>query len=470
TADTYLRGLATDTNEGASSLLSVRKIGTHRLLVRFDGIGEVIGEGTLLSATLRLSVVLNGNDWGLSGRPLDLHRLLVPWSEGNGWTADNPNPTRGTGRGATWNCPDDADIANFTPDCTVPWQWESPASASVTITNDTEGSVSWDVTADVAAFLQGTPNFGWLLEKGDEAQTGLIRFASREHGGTPPPTLVITYAPPANRPPEPSAAPIVTQEDTEGTTQVFANDPDPGQTHLFAVTLPPAHGTVTIDSGGNVIYAPSLDFNGSDLFEVTVTDDATPPLSGVVAIPVTIEPVNDAPRARAPGHLVTQEDTPLSFTIEVEDPDVGQSHLFTLQMPPLDGEVSVDSAGNVTYTPNPGFFGVDGFGIEVRDDDPSPLSEVVTTSVTVVERNDPPQPQAAPIVTQEDTPATSQLFANDPNSEQAHTYTISSPPLHGTASIDPSGLVTYDPASDFTGSDEIGVRVTDDGTPPLWEA
>jgi hypothetical protein len=41
--------------------------------------------------------------------------------------------------------------------------------------------VEFDVTADVQGFLDGGPNYGWLIKKtGDDSLNGSVKFSSRE--------------------------------------------------------------------------------------------------------------------------------------------------------------------------------------------------------------------------------------------------------------------------------------------------
>ena len=201
-ADTYLRRGSDNRNLGAGLLLRVRADGQNRAVVRFDqsAIQAAVGSRTLLSATLRLTIVDNGNNWGTSGRTVDAHRLLPSWAEGNGTETD-----RGTGAGATWNCAIDSNISNQAKDCAgvTAWEMDSPASArpwattptaTVTIHNGQTGVVEYDVTADVVGFLNGTlSNNGWLVKKTAENSPGLVSFGSRE--STDPPQLVLLCQP-----------------------------------------------------------------------------------------------------------------------------------------------------------------------------------------------------------------------------------------------------------------------------------
>ncbi|MEX0650150.1 MAG: DNRLRE domain-containing protein [Candidatus Andersenbacteria bacterium] len=199
-ADTYLRKGAANTNEGASPILRVRSAGHNRALVQFDQteIEDLIGEGTLISAVLELEIETAKNNWGPLGRAISTHRLTQTWAEGNGKNAELPGPqsTRGTGDGATWNCAIDSNITNHQPECVTKWNggtYESVPTDSVTITKGQTGTVEFDVTDDVEAFLSGTDNNGWLVRKDNETQNGYVSFDSREAGT---PHLVITYLPP----------------------------------------------------------------------------------------------------------------------------------------------------------------------------------------------------------------------------------------------------------------------------------
>jgi VCBS repeat-containing protein len=99
--------------------------------------------------------------------------------------------------------------------------------------------------------------------------------------------------PEPNNPPAPTAPNITTVENTPGISQVTVNDPDAGQTHTFAITIPPTNGTASVDANGVVTYAPNTGFVGLDSIQVTVTDNGTPPLSGTVTINVTVTLTDD---------------------------------------------------------------------------------------------------------------------------------------------------------------------------------
>jgi hypothetical protein len=216
--DTYVRGGAPNTNEGASEFLRISALGANRALIKYGQVplANRRGDRGVASAVLQLIVVGNGNNWGRDGRAVDLHRLTADWQEGNGRSAeyDSAEALRGTMPGATWHCAVDNDIANFKADCSDETEWEMGRpgrpdlhpwlpnpTATALITNGLIGLVEFDVTEDMQAFATGTaPNYGWILKKRKEWLPGRVEFAARESADGPGesihgPRLVIMYGP-----------------------------------------------------------------------------------------------------------------------------------------------------------------------------------------------------------------------------------------------------------------------------------
>ena len=70
------------------------------------------------------------------------------------------------------------------------WPFVSTPTATITIINNETGTVSFNVTSDVQAFLNGTANNGWIVRKDDETKDGIVQFSSCE--GSDAPELIIT--------------------------------------------------------------------------------------------------------------------------------------------------------------------------------------------------------------------------------------------------------------------------------------
>lgn len=159
-ADSVVQLDAPDQNRGSETVLEIGAGGPSRSLLRFDQaqIAALLSGGPLLSAILELPMESNGGNWGPAGRLVEAHRLAEDWSEAS----------------VTWDCGEDTDLSNAVPDCAQQWSGGAISSglSDVLLFQNSTVSVQFDVTADVQAFLLGTPNFGWLVKKADEQESG----------------------------------------------------------------------------------------------------------------------------------------------------------------------------------------------------------------------------------------------------------------------------------------------------------
>ncbi|MFY9822528.1 MAG: DNRLRE domain-containing protein, partial [Thermoanaerobaculia bacterium] len=222
TGDSYIKKGDANKNFGSEAILRVRQSGQQRALVMFDGasLATTLHGATVVSASLELHVEKNGRNWGKTGRTVEAHRLTAAWTEA----------------GATWNCPNDSNTTNNNPDCAAQWAGGSFAAtptASVLHTRDLTGWVRYDVTADVAAFGTGSPDFGWLLKKTEETKSGWVDYDSRQ--GTPGegPRLVVVFTTP-------------TAGDTTPPTVAITS---PAAGSLFNTVAVTVSGTVADDGG-----------------------------------------------------------------------------------------------------------------------------------------------------------------------------------------------------------------------------
>jgi hypothetical protein len=171
-----------------------------------------------------------------------------------------------------------------------------------------------------------------------------------------------------------------TDEDTFVLVDVLVNDSNPdGDLLTIASVSDPEHGTASI--GGNQIrYTPDPDYCGTDSFSYTVSDGAD---TDTAQVTVTVLCINDAPVV-SDQLLATSRDTPLSFTLSAQDPDIDpfdpEQHplVFTIISGPTHGVISGDLTAviyeppntgfvEVTYTPATGFLGTDSITFSVLD-------------------------------------------------------------------------------------------------------
>ncbi len=285
-------------------------------------------------------------------------------------------------------------------------------------------------------------------------------------------TVAVTVTP-VNDPPLAADDVAVTDEDTPVTVDVAANDtdvdgtPDPGTVSVIGT---PDHGTATAGPGG-ITYTPDPDFFGTDSVAYAICDDGFPlPAACDTAwLIVLVSPVND-PISAADDAFSVFEDSVGLFAVLANDADMDgvpdPASVFVLT-PPANGTATVDPAtGLVTYTPDPDYYGPDAFTYRVCDNGVPPACDSASVAITVLPVNDPPVAVDDAAATAEDVPVTANVLANDTDVDGSPTtVSLDTPPLHGSAVVNPDGSVTYTPGADFSGTDSLAYTVCDDGFP-----
>ncbi|MEM6927847.1 MAG: putative Ig domain-containing protein [Myxococcota bacterium] len=158
-----------------------------------------------------------------------------------------------------------------------------------------------------------------------------------------------------------------------------ASDPD-GDELTFAIDQGPDTAAIT---GRLLQWAPEVDDVGSNVFQVSVTDDGEPPLSAVVSFGVTVaEPTapNEAPVADAVADQSVVEEETLEVTFTAVDPDEDG---LTWSSDSLPDGASLTPAGVLTYTPERGDAGAYPVTVTVTDDGEPPLSDDVAFTIDV---------------------------------------------------------------------------------------
>ena len=242
--------------------------------------------------------------------------------------------------------------------------------------------------------------------------------------------------------------------DTEGLTN---NTP-------FSIADDPSNGSASIDAAtGAWTYTPNADFNGSDSFIISITDD----LGGTTkqAINISIGIVNDPSTISGNTAANTKEDNTVSGDLDATDIEgLTNNTPFSIANDPSNGSASIDAAtGSWTYTPNADFNGSDSFIVSITDD----LGGTTTQAITInVEPVDDPSSIIGDTTanTKEDNSVSGDLDATDTEGLTNNTpFSIANDPSNGSASIDAAtGSWTYTPNADFNGSDSFIVSITDD--------
>ena len=253
---------------------------------------------------------------------------------------------------------------------------------------------------------------------------------------------------PVNDPPIANDDVATTAEEMALGIDVLANDTDVDNSmntaHLIIVSNP-ANGNAVVEPNGTISYSPVKDFTGEDSFTYQV-EDAAGAKSNVATVTIVVLPVNDRPVA-VDDAATTNENTAVDIDILKNDFDVDNSILpssVVIASNPAHGNVTVQASGQVTYTPQTGFIGVDVFSYTIQD-----ASGLKSLPATVIEvENKAPVAVDDAVENSSLSPITIDVLANDYDEDNNHSdlvlISVSNPAL-GTVIIS-EGKIIYAPA------------------------
>ncbi len=250
-----------------------------------------------------------------------------------------------------------------------------------------------------------------------------------------------------------------------GTLSV-ADTADGMTTPNFSVTTDGVNGTATIDATtGAWSYTPDADFNGSDSFIVSVTDD-----DGNVetqTIGLTVNQVNDIATFSGDTSGSGAEDGgPITGTLSVADTADGMTTPnFSVTTDGVNGTATIDATtGTWSYTPDADFNGSDSFIVSVTDDDGNVESQTIGLTVNQVNDTATFSGDTSGSGAEDGGPITGTLsVADTADGMTTPNFSVTTDGVNGTATIDATtGAWSYTPDADFNGSDSFIVSVTDD--------
>ena len=120
---------------------------------------------------------------------------------------------------------------------------------------------------------------------------------------------------------------------------VMASEVTGNGTAALSIRAPISRINLTLSDSGGLIYRSAQDFNGADVLTMTTDDLGNSgtggPLTDTDMVPITINPINDAPINTVPATVTTTEDTNLTLSgLAVSDVDAeGANVRLTLATP-----------------------------------------------------------------------------------------------------------------------------------------
>ncbi len=384
------------------------------------------------------------------GAPNGIYTVTVTADDRNGgtvsttfsWTVTNPPPVAVN------------DVATTNEDTAVAIPVlpndNDPDGDPLTVTVASAGNGT--VTIGAGGILTYTPNADF---NGTDTITYTI---SDGNGGTSTASVTVTVGAVNDAPVSTAIAPRTNVDGATISVPVAANfsDVDNAGLTFSALGLPLGLG---IDPATGVISG-IIDRNASQpnggVYSVTIiaTDAGGLTTSQTFAWSVTNPPpvaVNDA--------ASTPEDFPVNIPVLANDRDPDGDLLTVTTASAANGTVVIRPDGSIDYTPGLNFNGTDTITYTISDGNGGTATATVTVTVGPV--NDPPVAVDDATSTNEDTPVTIAVLANDRDIDGNPLTVSAATSPDGTVVINADGTIRFTPAPNFNGVATITYTISD---------
>ena len=232
----------------------------------------------------------------------------------------------------------------------------------------------------------------------------------------------------------------------------------------FTVSSAATNGTASINATtGAWSYEPDADFNGSDSFTVTVTDDDGHEETQTISL--TLSAVNDDGSFSGDTSGSGAEGASITGTLAFTDSKDGASTPnFTVSSAATNGTASINATtGAWSYEPDTDFNGSDSFIVTVTDDDGHEETQTISLTLSAVNDDGSFSGDTSGSGAEGASITGTLAFTDSKDGDSTPNFTVSSAATNGTASINATtGAWSYEPDTDFNGSDSFTVTVTDD--------
>ena len=236
-------------------------------------------------------------------------------------------------------------------------------------------------------------------------------------------------------------------------------------THTYTISSQPTKGTVEIDpETGDYSFFTGDDFDylkegdtTTVTFEILAYDTQ---FAGVrQTVTVTVTGTNDGPEIAVSDMVATEDGASVTGSPDVTDPDVGDTHVFTVgAVPSGRGSVSIDAAtGAYTFDPGSDFQSLavgetTTVSFDVTATDMAGKASTETVVMTVTGTNDAPDVATTNLSALEDGNTVSgTATTTDVDATNTHAFSVSGLGTgQGLVTIDTeTGQYTFDPHTDF---------------------
>lgn len=272
--------------------------------------------------------------------------------------------------------------------------------------------------------------------------------------------ICITVLPEENQAPvySPDSLCLMLFTDTSLVTCPTVIDPE-GDDLTYSIVMNGTLGIASIDSLGCVTYT-SGSTEGTD--EVVVVACDPQGLCDTLTIKYIIVPQGSLIPPVAEDDAATTDCNSVIIDILANDSDFDSDPsdwAISIVQDPPNGSVLIDSVGNVVYTPNAGFVGLDAFVYQICDPDLQCDTAVVTVDVNCP-ATAAPECNDDMTVTDAGNAAVIDILANDVFAGDA-SVNILTLPSNGAVVVNSDGTVTYTPDAGFSGEDEFTYELCD---------
>jgi hypothetical protein len=162
---------------------------------------------------------------------------------------------------------------------------------------------------------------------------------------------------------------------------VLANDSDPdgGPLQIVGFTMP-SHGSLVFNPDKTFTYTPAAGFLGQDQFTYTIRDNRG--ASALATVTLVVAEVSQSPIA-FDDQVTTEAGQPVTIDVLANDTlPAGQQVAIVAVTLPYRGKLAFNPDKTITYTPNPGFVGIDDFTYTISNGKGGTAKAKVTIEVT----------------------------------------------------------------------------------------